>query len=169
MTHIGLISDTHSYLDPKVFEHFKDCDEIWHAGDMGELVLIQELEKQKPVRGVYGNIDDKIIQSKFPEDLWLNIEGFSIWITHIAGSPPNYNPRIKKILKEKTPDILICGHSHILKIIRDKERSIIFINPGAAGQQGFHHMRTVVRFTLHQKEIQNMEVIELGRRGQIKT
>jgi putative phosphoesterase len=168
LTRIGLISDTHSYLDPKVAEHFADCDEIWHAGDIGELAVITELEKLKPVQAVFGNIDDKTIQAKYPEDLWLNVEGFSILITHIAGAPPNYNPRLKKILKDRTPDILICGHSHILKIIRDKARNLIFINPGAAGQQGFHQMRTLVRFTLHQKEIQNMEVIELGKRGKIE-
>lgn len=167
MTRIGLISDTHSYLDPKVIEHFVECDEIWHAGDIGELAVITELEKLKSVRAVFGNIDDKTIQAKYPEDLWLDLEGFSVLITHIAGAPPNYNPRLKKILKERSPDILICGHSHILKIIRDKARNLIFINPGAAGQQGFHHMRTLVRFTIHQKEIQNMEVIELGKRGKI--
>jgi putative phosphoesterase len=131
------------------------------------MAVITELEKVKPVRAVFGNIDDKTVQAKFPEDLWLDVEGFSILITHIAGAPPNYNPRLKKILKERSPDILICGHSHILKIIRDKARNLIFINPGAAGQQGFHHMRTLVRFTLHEKEIQNMEVIELGKRGKI--
>jgi putative phosphoesterase len=167
LTRIGLISDTHSYLDPRVADHFAACDEIWHAGDIGEMAVISELEKVKPVRAVFGNIDDKDIQVKFPEDLWLDMEGFSILITHIAGVPPNYNPRLKKILKERSPDILICGHSHILKIIRDKARNLIFINPGAAGQQGFHHIRTLVRFTLHQKEIQNMEVIELGKRGKI--
>jgi putative phosphoesterase len=167
MTRIGLISDTHSYLDPRVAEHFADCHEIWHAGDIGDMTVIDELEKLKPVRAVSGNIDDKTIQARYPEDLWLEVEGFTILITHIAGAPPNYNPRLKKILKERTPDILICGHSHILKIMRDKNRNLIFINPGAAGQQGFHHMRTLVRFTLHQKEILNMEVIELGKRGKI--
>lgn len=167
MLRIGLLSDTHGYLDPTIFDHFKDCDEIWHAGDIGERSIIQELEKHKLVRAVYGNIDDKIITALYPEDLWLEIEGLSILITHIAGSPPNYNPRVKKIIKEKKPDILICGHSHILKIMRDKDRNIIFINPGASGQQGFHHMRTIVRFTLDNKEIKNMEVIELGKRGKL--
>jgi putative phosphoesterase len=168
MTRIGLISDTHSYLDPKVAEHFADCDEIWHAGDIGEMEVITQLEKIKPVRAVFGNIDDKTMQAKFPEDLWMAAEGFTILITHIAGSPPNYNPRVKKILKTKTPDILICGHSHILKIMKDKERNLFFINPGAAGQQGFHSMKTIVRFELHQKEIKKMEVIELGKRGKVE-
>jgi uncharacterized protein len=167
MTRIGLISDTHSYLDAKVAEHFADCDEIWHAGDIGEMAVITQLEKLKPVRAVFGNIDDKSIQTRFPEDLWMEVEGVTILITHIAGSPPNYNPRVKKILEEKTPDILICGHSHILKIMRDKERNMFFINPGAAGQHGFHNMKTLVRFELDQKEIRKMEVIELGKRGQL--
>ena len=180
MTRIGLISDTHSYLDPKVAEHFADCDEIWHAVDIGDLEVITQLEKLKPVKAVFGNIDDKSIQAKFPEDLWMEVEGFSIWITHIAGSPPNYNPRVRKILDKaahpspfgegpgvRSPDILICGHSHILKIMKDKDRNMLFINPGAAGQQGFHHMKTLVRFELHQKEIRKMEVIELGKRGKI--
>ena len=167
MTRIGLISDTHSYLDPKVAEYFTDCDEIWHAGDIGAMEIIAQLEKLKPFRAVFGNIDDKSIQAKFLEDLWMEVEGFHILITHIAGSPPNYNPRVKKILKEKTPDILICGHSHILKIMRDKERNMFFINPGAAGQQGFHLLKTLVRFELHQKESKKMEVIELGKRGVI--
>ena len=167
MTRIGLISDTHGYLDPQVKEHFKDCDEIWHAGDIGESEVINQLEKLKPVRAVFGNIDDKTIRAKYQEDLWLDLEGFTILITHIAGSPPNYNPRMEKVLKERKPDILICGHSHILKIIRDKERGMIFINPGAAGNHGLHHMKTLVRLELHQKEIKKMEVIELGKRGKI--
>ena len=167
MTRIGLISDTHSYLDPKVTVHFAECDEIWHAGDIGEMEIITQLEKIKPVKAVFGNIDDKTIQAKYPEDLWMELEGFIILITHIAGSPPNYNPRVKKILKDKTPDILICGHSHILKIMKDKDRSMFFINPGAAGQQGFHHMKTIMRFELENKEIRKVEVIELGKRGQL--
>ncbi len=165
MTRIGLLSDTHGFLDPKVLEHFKDCDEIWHAGDIGHMKVISQLEKLKPVRAVFGNIDDKSIQIKFPEDLWMVVEGLTIWMTHIAGSPPNYNPRVKGILKEKVPAILICGHSHILKIVRDKERNMLFINPGAAGNHGLHRMKTLVRFEIDQKEIKKLEVIELGKRG----
>jgi uncharacterized protein len=167
MTRIGLLSDTHSFLDETVLEHFKECDEIWHAGDIGDPAVITQLEKQKPVKAVFGNIDDKAIQQKFPEDLWFELEGFTIWMTHIGGTPPNYNPRIKKILNEKTPDIFICGHSHILKIMKDKARNFLFINPGAAGNHGFHAVKTLVRFELHQKEIKKMEVIELGKRGQL--
>jgi len=167
MTRIALLSDTHSYFDPKLPEYLSTCDEIWHAGDIGDVSVIDQLAESKPVKAVFGNIDDKILQARFPEDLWMEVEGLSIWMTHIGGAPPNYNPRIKKKLVEKTPDIFICGHSHILKIIRDKEHNILYINPGAAGQHGFHHMKTLVQFELHQQEIKNMEVVELGKRGKI--
>lgn len=164
---IGLISDTHSYLDPKVLEYFQSVDEIWHAGDIGEVSVTQRLEQLKPLRAVYGNIDDKNLQALYPEDLWFDCEGLRIWMTHIAGSPPNYNPRTKKILKEKSADVLICGHSHILKVIKDPKYNLLYINPGAAGNHGFHHIKTIMRFEILNKEIKNMEVIELGKRGQL--
>lgn len=165
---IGLLSDTHSFLDSRVFEYFKYCDEIWHAGDIGELSLAKSLEEFKPLRAVFGNIDDKEIQLRYPEDLWFECEGLTVWITHIGGAPPNYNPRVKKILKEKTPDIFICGHSHILRIKKDPTyRNMLYINPGAAGNQGFHPIKTMLRFDIVGKELKNMEAIELGKRGQI--
>ena len=165
---IGLISDTHSYLDPKVFDYFNDCDEIWHAGDIGDSNLITQLKNFKPIRAVFGNIDSKEIQHTFPEDLWFTLEGITIWMTHIGGAPPNYNPRIKKILKEKTPNIFICGHSHILRIKRDPNfNNMLYVNPGAAGNHGFHHIKTIVRFEIENGKIENMEVIELGKRGAI--
>ena len=164
---IGILSDTHSYLDPKVFVHFKNADEIWHAGDIGDASVIRELQNFKPVRAVYGNIDDKTIQAEFPEDLWFDCEGFKIWMTHIGGAPPNYNPRVKKILKDNTPGIFICGHSHILRIKKDPLHNLLYLNPGAAGNHGFHLMKTLVRFELVRKEIRKMEVIELGKRGSI--
>src|SRR5260221_1824624 len=164
---IGLISDTHSYLDPRVMDHFKNVDEIWHAGDIGDQSVIRDLQKFKPVQAVFGNIDDKTIQTEFPEDLWLDCEGFTIWMTHIGGAPPNYNPRVKKILKDKAPDIFICGHSHILRIKKDPNfNNMLYLNPGAAGNNGFHIMKTLIRFELIKKEIKKMEVIELGKRGQ---
>ncbi|SKC86340.1 metallophosphoesterase family protein [Ohtaekwangia koreensis] len=163
---IGLLSDTHSYLDKKVFEYFKDCDEVWHAGDIGEKIVADELEKFKPFRAVYGNIDDKNLQALYPEDLHFTCEGLTIWMTHIGGAPPNYNPRVKKILRVQTPDIFICGHSHILRIKRDPAlHGMLYMNPGAAGNHGFHVMKTIVRFEIVKKEIKNMEVIELGKRG----
>jgi hypothetical protein len=165
---IGLISDTHGFLDPKVFEHFKNVDEIWHAGDIGDKKVIDDLQLFKKVRAVFGNIDEANVRIEWPEDLWLTIEGLSIWMTHIGGAPPNYNPRIKKLLKEKTPDIFICGHSHILRVARDKNyNNMLYINPGAAGQHGFHIMKTIVRFEITEENIKNMEVIELGKRGAI--
>lgn len=165
---IGLLSDTHGFLDPKVLHHFKDCDEIWHAGDIGDAAVADELEKFKPLKAVYGNIDDKKLQSRFLEDLHWNCEGLTIWMTHIGGAPPNYNPRVKKILRENTPALFICGHSHILRIKRDSSlNNMLYLNPGAAGNHGFHMMKTLVRFEITGKEIKNMEVIELGKRGAI--
>jgi len=166
---IGLLSDTHSYLDPKALDYFKDCDEIWHAGDIGDRSVVDELEKIKPLRAVFGNIDDKDMQVRYPEDLWFTCEGLTIWMTHIGGAPPNYNPRIKKVFKERTPDIFICGHSHILRVKKDANyNKLLYINPGAAGNQGFHHIKTIMRFEVVSKEIKNVEVIELGKRGVIK-
>ncbi len=160
---IGLLSDTHSYLDPTIFDHFKECDEIWHAGDIGDAAVIKALEKFKPIRAVFGNIDDKDIQIRFPEDLWFNCEGMKIWMTHIGGAPPNYNPRIKKIFKEERPDAFICGHSHILRVKKDGD--MLFINPGACGNHGFHSMKTIIRMEIANAKIGKMEVIELGKRG----
>jgi len=162
---IGLISDTHSYLDPKVFTYFKDCDEVWHAGDIGDAAVANELEKFTPLRAVFGNIDDKAMQARYPEDLWFTCEGLTIWMTHIGGAPPNYNPRIKKLLKEKTPDVFICGHSHILRVKKDPAYNMLYINPGAAGNHGFHSIKTLIRFEINTKIISKLEVIELGKRG----
>ena len=165
---IGLLSDTHSYLDPKIFEHFKACDEIWHAGDIGDRAVADTLEKFKPVRAVYGNIDDREMQARYPEDLWFTCEEMTIWMTHIGGAPPNYNPRVKKILKSKVPDIFICGHSHILRVKKDPNfKNMLYLNPGAAGNHGFHPIKTIMRFEIIGKEIKNLEVIELGKRGAI--
>lgn len=162
---IGLLSDTHGHLDQHVFDHFKQCDEIWHAGDIGSQDLADVLEKFKPLRAVYGNIDDALIQRRFPENQQFTCEELSVLITHIAGTPPNYNARVKGLLRKNPADILICGHSHILKVIRDPTERLLFINPGAAGNHGFHHMKTLLRFEIRGKEIRNMEVIELGKRG----
>ena len=163
---IGLLSDTHGFLDTKIFDHFRDCDEVWHAGDIGDLKVAEQMQTFKPLRAVYGNIDDKDVQIRFPEDLFFKCEDLSVWITHIGGAPPRYNPRIKKMLKAHVPDIFICGHSHILRIAKDPDyHGMLYVNPGAAGNQGFHHMKTLVRFEISRKEIKNMEVIEIGKRG----
>ena len=168
MTRIGLISDTHGYLDPRVFDHFSNCDEIWHAGDIGDMDIIKKLKSFKPVRIVFGNIDNKEIVLSTQEHLYFEIEGFNIWMTHIGGAPPRYNPMVLPQLKTMLPDIFICGHSHILRVIRDKNlQDMLYINPGAAGQEGFHKIRTLLRFNLHEGVISQMEVIELGKRGTI--
>ena len=164
---IGIISDTHGYLDPTVLHHFAPCDEIWHAGDIGSDHIITTLQQHKPLRIVFGNIDSMILQRTLPEDLWFTCQGLTVLLTHIAGAPPNYNPRIKKLLREKPADILVCGHSHILRVVKDNKYNLLYMNPGAAGNHGFHTMRTLLRFDIHNKQISNMEVIELGKRGAV--
>lgn len=162
------MSDTHSYLDPQVKQHFSGCDEIWHAGDIGSIEVADQLSALKPFRAVYGNIDDSEIRARYPEDLRFEVGGVSILMTHIGGAPPKYNPRVRKLLLEQTPDVFICGHSHILKIGRDAAmKNMLFVNPGAAGQHGFHTMKTIVRFTISGGKVSGMEVIELGKRGLI--
>lgn len=169
MTRIGLISDTHGFIDPKVFEHFAGVDEIWHAGDVGGLELCDDLKKFKPLRAVYGNIDDATLRREYPEDNRFMLEGFDVWITHIGGYPRHYSPRVRNVLHAKAPDIFICGHSHILRVMRDADyKNMLCLNPGAAGIHGFHSIKTLLRFTLHNKVISDMEAIEMGRRGEIK-
>lgn len=163
---IGLLSDTHSYLDPKVFDYFKDMDEIWHGGDIGLSSVMDQLTAFKPVRAVHGNIDDRATQIKYPEDLHFKVEGVTVWITHIGGTPPKYNPRVLNLLRTKAPDVFVCGHSHMLLIKRDPNfNNMLFINPGAAGNHGFHTMKTLVRFEINRSRIEKMEVIEIGKRG----
>ncbi|MBN8823673.1 MULTISPECIES: metallophosphoesterase family protein [unclassified Spirosoma] len=163
MTRIGLLSDTHSYLDPQIFTHFADCDEIWHAGDVGILTVAQELRDFRPLRIVSGNIDQESVD--LPANQRFTLEGLNIWITHIGGAPPKYNPLVRPQLLANPPDIFVCGHSHILKVARDPTMNkLLYINPGAAGKTGFHTMRTAVRFTLNARQIQDMQVIELGKK-----
>jgi hypothetical protein len=163
---IGLISDTHGHVDDKVFNHFKDVDEIWHAGDIGDKATLRKLTDFKPVKAVFGNIDPNELQLTLPEDLWFTCNGLEVMITHIGGYPPKYNKRIRKILDETRPGLFICGHSHILKIITDVERdNMLYINPGAAGNQGFHLIKTLVKFSIENSKLTKLQVIELGRRG----
>ena len=163
---IGLLSDTHGYLDPKIFSYFDACDEIWHAGDAGDLALVRSLEAFKPLRIVYGNIDDRSVSARCPEDLRFQCEGITVWITHIGGRPPNYNPRVKKLLRADPPGIFVCGHSHMLAITRDANfNNMLYLNPGAAGNHGFHKVKTLIRFDVDGTKIHQMEVIELGKRG----
>ncbi|MGB0886087.1 MAG: metallophosphoesterase family protein [Chitinophagales bacterium] len=171
MKRIGLLSDTHSFLDKDILnKYFKNVDEIWHAGDIGNLEDVTDIIKNtKPLRAVFGNIDNHVARAEFPLDNRFECEGFDVWITHIGGYPGRYNMRVRELLKQNSPDIFICGHSHILKVMRDKKHNnMLTINPGAAGVHGFHKMRTAMRFTLNNKKIENLEVIELGLRGKTK-
>jgi putative phosphoesterase len=167
---IGVLSDTHGYLDPAILQHFAQCDEVWHAGDIGSVEIIEQLANFKPLRAVYGNIDSHEIRQLSGEDAWFMLEGCTILMTHIGGAPPRYNPRIKKLLQSRVPDIFICGHSHILRVEKDaNHRNMLFMNPGAAGKHGFHHVRTILRFDLNQKKIENLQVIELGPRASLNS
>lgn len=164
MTRIGLISDTHGFLDEAVFKHFEQCNEIWHAGDFGPDVT-QKLESFKPLKGVYGNIDDASIRHQFPEQLVFTCERVKVMMRHIGGSPPKYNPETRKELALHQPQLFISGHSHILKVIYDEKISCLHMNPGAAGRQGWHKIRTLIRFVIDGADMRECEVVELGGRS----
>ncbi|MGX1751816.1 metallophosphoesterase family protein [Sphingobacterium sp.] len=162
---IGLLSDTHGYLDDAVLKHFEKCDEIWHAGDFGSMEVIEKLEAFKPLRAVYGNIDDKDIRLKFPEHLRFHCEQVDVWMTHIGGYPGKYSPLVKPEILNNPPKLFITGHSHILKVQFDPKLQLLHLNPGAAGKQGWHQIRTAMRFEINGDKIENLEVIELGSRA----
>ena len=164
MTRIGLISDTHSYLDDKVFRHFDQCDEVWHGGDFGNLEVIEKLQAFKPLRGVYGNIDGADIRVQFPEKLSFNCEAVKVFMIHIGGYPGRYSPGVKAELQAAGTQLFISGHSHILKVMYDEPIRCLHINPGAAGKSGWHKVRTLIRFVIDGNNIKNCEVIELGPR-----
>lgn len=164
MKKIGLISDTHSHLDPLVFKHFETCDEIWHAGDAGSITLLDELSAFKPLRAVYGNIDDHRIRAAYPEHLRFQLEGVNIWMTHIGGRPGNYATPVRSELKSNAPNLFICGHSHICMVKFDSDKNMLYMNPGAAGVHGFHKVRTLLRFDLEEGKVKNLDLIELGPR-----
>lgn len=167
MTRIGIISDTHNYLDENVFDYFKDVDMIWHAGDIGTQEVTDKLKAFKPLYAVHGNIDGHELRAEFPENQLIDVEGCRIFITHIAGAVGKYNSRVVKIIQEQKPAILVCGHSHIVKVIKDINYNLLHINSGAAGIHGFHKMRTIIRFEIENGKPQKMELIELGLRGKI--
>jgi putative phosphoesterase len=165
MKRIGCLSDTHSFFDEKIYNYFREVDEIWHAGDLGSMEVVEQLEGFKPLRAVYGNIDDATIRAALPLNNIFMCEEVKVWITHIGGYPGRYNKRVREEMPEHNPDIFITGHSHILKIMPDRKNDLLHINPGAAGISGFHKMKTMVRFAIDGKKIEAMEVIELGERG----
>ena len=164
MTRIGLLSDTHGFLDPKIFDYFREVDEIWHAGDIGTMEVIDQLKAFKPLRGVFGNIDDSEIRRELPEFNRFTCENVEVLITHIAGKPGKYSKPAYEALLEKSPNLFICGHSHILLVKMDPNFNMLWMNPGACGYKGFHQVKTILRFTIDGAKIENLEAIELGKR-----
>ncbi len=168
MIKIGLISDTHNYLDPQVFEYFEECDEIWHAGDFGTIAIADELKKIAPLVGVYGNIDGQDIRKEYPLHQRFEREGLKIWMTHIGGIPGRYCLPIRDELESNPPELFVCGHSHILRISRDQDlNKMLYMNPGAAGKQGFQTQRTVIRFQIIEGKLHNVEVINLDAEKEV--
>jgi uncharacterized protein len=165
MKKILLLSDTHGLNDERILHYASKADEVWHAGDIGSITVTDELEKITKVRAVFGNIDGQEIRKIWPEHNQFLCEEVSVWITHIGGYPGNYNKEIRELLKQNLPNLFICGHSHILKVMNDKKLNLLHMNPGAAGKSGFHQVRTMLRFEINGKKIEKLEVIELGKRG----
>lgn len=166
MIRIGLISDTHGWMDDDIAKHLSNCDEIWHAGDFGPDVA-DKLRSLKPLRGVWGNIDDTGIRAQFPESLCWKCEDVTILMIHIGGYPGKYTTQARKLIEQYQPQLFITGHSHILKIMYDDKLKCLHMNPGAAGKQGWHKMRTLIRFVIDGSNIRDCEVIELGLRGAV--
>jgi putative phosphoesterase len=165
MKNILLLSDTHNHIHPNAYEYIHAADEVWHAGDIGTVAFVDELAKHKPFRAVYGNIDDAQMRTIYPKDLVFTCEGVKVYMTHIGGYPNRYNLEAKKIIEQERPQLFICGHSHILKVMPDKKYNLLHMNPGAVGNHGFHNVITMLRFQIHEGVISNLAVIELGARG----
>lgn len=163
MKKILLLSDTHSYIDDRILEYAQQADEIWHAGDIGDISVTDKLAEIKLLRAVYGNIDDNKARAEFPLNNRFTLEGVDVWITHIGGYPGKYNSAIRKEITENPPKLFICGHSHILKVMPDKQLGLIHMNPGAVGKHGFQKVRTMLRFELNEGKIENLEVIEFKK------
>ncbi|WP_295832181.1 metallophosphoesterase family protein [uncultured Winogradskyella sp.] len=164
MKKILLLSDTHSHIDENILKYVKLADEVWHAGDIGDLKVTDAIKKLKPLKAVYGNIDDAKARAEYPEHNRFMCEDVDVWITHIGGYPPRYNNRVREKLKQNPPRLFICGHSHILKVMPDKKLNVLHMNPGAVGIHGFHKVRTMLRFTIDGKKIDKLEVIEFQRK-----
>lgn len=162
MVKIGLLSDTHGMLDEKIFHHFEDRDQIWHAGDFGNLEVIEKLKAFKPLRGVYGNVDGAEIRYEFKETARFTCEQLEVFITHIGGHPGRYTTIVKEAYQQKPFGLFISGHSHILKVMYDEKWNCLHMNPGAAGKQGWHKVRTLMKFSIEGKEIKDLVVVELG-------
>ncbi len=164
MKKILLLSDTHSYIDDAIIKYVKQVDEVWHAGDIGDISVTDNIKKLKPLKAVYGNIDDAKVRTEFPLHNRFKCENIDVWITHIGGYPPKYNNTVREEWAANPPDIFITGHSHILKVMPDKKLNLLHMNPGAVGKHGFHKIRTMLRFTIDGHQIDNLEVIEFPKR-----
>jgi len=164
MKRIGLLSDTHGFFDEAAFDFFKDVDEIWHAGDMGNVEIAHRLAAFKPFRGVFGNCDGSDVRAEFPKHLRFMIEETDVWITHIGGYPGRYDVSVRVLLYANPPALFVCGHSHILKVMNDKRLGLLHMNPGAAGNRGIHQVKTLLRFSISGKQIADLDVLEIKRR-----
>ncbi len=164
MTKVLLLSDTHSHMDTAILKYVKQADEVWHAGDIGDLKVTDAISAIKPLKAVHGNIDNHMIRKEFPEHQRFMCENVDVWITHIGGYPNRYNIRVREEIQRNPPKLFISGHSHILKVMHDKKLGLLHMNPGACGKHGFHQVRTMLRFTIDDEKIDNLEVIELGKR-----
>jgi len=164
---IGLISDTHGWIHPRLFDLFASVDEIWHAGDIGNIETAEKLAAFKPFKAVFGNIDNAIVRRIYDEYLIFKVEEVNVWLTHIGGTPGHYDRRVMPDIYENPPDLFICGHSHIAKVMHDKKAGFLFVNPGAAGYNGFHKYMTAIRFEIDGMKIHDMDLIELGERGKV--
>jgi len=164
---IGLLSDTHGWIHPRLFDHFAQCDEIWHAGDIGSVDVADKLAAFKPLKAVFGNIDDALVRRIYKENLIFMAEEIRVWITHIGGAPGHYDRRVIDGINDNPPDLFICGHSHIAKVMFDKKAGFLYMNPGAAGYNGFHKYMTAIRFQIDGKDIHDLELIEMGMRAKV--
>ncbi|MBT8235080.1 MAG: metallophosphatase family protein [Bacteroidia bacterium] len=168
MTRILLLSDTHGHMDEAILKYAEAADEIWHAGDIGSLSVTDQLATVKPLKAVYGNIDDALVRGEFPLDLRFRCEDVDVWITHIGGYPGRYSQHVRELIRENPPKLFICGHSHILKVMNDAKLGLLHMNPGACGRLGLHSVRTMLRFVIDGQDIKDLEVIELGNRSKGK-
>ena len=164
MRRIALLSDTHSYIDERILNHINEVDEVWHAGDIGDISITDKLAQLKPLKAVYGNIDNNVLRQEFDETLVFQCEQVKVLMTHIGGRPRKYNTRVINLLNEHRPKLFVCGHSHILTIKNDPSFSLLFMNTGAAGKHGFHPVRTIIRFSITDNSIHDLEVIEYENR-----
>jgi len=166
---IGLLSDTHGWIHPRIYDHFAGVDEIWHAGDIGNIETADILAAFKPLKAVYGNIDNEVVRRAFKEHSIFKTEEVRVWLTHIGGTPGHYDQKVKRSIYENPPDLFICGHTHIAKVMYDRKGGFLYVNPGAAGFNGFHKYMTAIRFEIDEKKIHDMELIELGERDKVST